>query len=409
MVREFLQRLIGQGILVTEGDKHKVQRRNLMPAFAFRHVKDLYPTFWSKSCEFVQAVSATCDDRGVAEIDITSWSTRCMLDLIGLAGLGLDFGALRDENNELTRSYMTMAEPNKQEQILLILSTLFPSWLLHSLPLPRNFSVAKSVNHIRSVCRHIIAERRTNKTTHDKVDILGVALKSGLFSDEILIDQLMTFLAAGHDTTTASLIWAVYALSVHQDVQDRLREEVCAHLPSVNEDSSISSIDFDRLTYLHAFCNEVLRLYSPLPQSVRDAVHDVTIQGTVIPRGTRIIISPWGTNVDTELWGDDAAELNPDRWLSVEQGGSYDKKTASSGGATSNYAFLPFSHGPHSCIGQTFARGELACTVAAWVSTFRCELVDERLKDWNNVQIEPAVTARPMEGLKIRVSIVEST
>ncbi|UNI19411.1 hypothetical protein JDV02_005595 [Purpureocillium takamizusanense] len=100
----------------------------------------------------------------------------------------------------------------------------------------------------------------------------------------------------------------------------------------------------------------------------REAVCDTTIQGQVVPKGTYIVISPWGTNVDRSLWGHDAGEFSPERWLSpTTAAGSSDTATATtgSGGAKSNYAFLTFLHGPRSCIGADFARAELACLLAA--------------------------------------------
>jgi len=111
------------------------------------------------------------------------------------------------------------------------------------------------------------------------VDILSVALSSGKFSDEDLVDQLMTFLAAGHDTTASALTWAIYILSRYPNVQDRLRQEVRARLPAIDSETAVASVDIDRMPYLNAVCNEVLRTYSPVAQTVRDAARDTTIQG----------------------------------------------------------------------------------------------------------------------------------
>ncbi|KAK2616257.1 hypothetical protein QQS21_000892 [Conoideocrella luteorostrata] len=402
-VRQFLGRVAGHGVLLSEGDEHKVQRRNLMPAFTFRHVKNLYPIFWDKSMLLVQAISDTCDSDNTAQIDIHAWVSRCTLDTIGLAVLGLDFRAIQDEHNELNQRYTQLMTPCRQDKIMLALATFLPSRVLHRLPLSRNTVIAKSVKHLRNACGELLAARRQRGTGCENTDIVSVALSSGQFSDTQLVDQMMTFLSAGHDTSTAAFTWAVYALAAHPDIQERLRGELGAHLPAISgQGGSVSSSEIDRLPYLHAVCSEVFRLYAPLPQNVRDALHDTTIEGIRVPRGTRIILAPWATNVDGELWGRDAKEFRPDRWLSTDHGGMYDVKTASSGGATSNYAFLSFSHGPRSCIGQSFARGELACFLAAWVGRFRFELADKALVDWSKVRLEPAVAARPLGGLQLK-------
>jgi cytochrome P450 len=95
------------------------------------------------------------------------------------------------------------------------------------------------------------------------LDILSVALESGGFTDENLIDQLMTFLAAGHETTASAMTWATYLLAKHPEVQARLRAEIRENLPSISDtDTAVSSSDIGRLPYLSAFCNEVLRYLS---------------------------------------------------------------------------------------------------------------------------------------------------
>ena len=95
------------------------------------------------------------------------------------------------------------------------------------------------------------------------MDILSVALESGGFTDENLIDQLMTFLAAGHETTASAMTWAAYLLAKHPEVQTRLRAEIRENLPSISDtDTTVSSVDIDRLPYLTAVCNEVLRYLS---------------------------------------------------------------------------------------------------------------------------------------------------
>ena len=123
------------------------------------------------------------------------------------------------------------------------------------------------------------------------MDILSVALESGGFTDENLIDQLMTFLAAGHETTASAMTWATYLLAKHPEVQARLRAEIRENLPSISDTATtVSSLDIDRLPYLSAFCSEVLRYLSPVPLTVRVAARDTSIQGQFIPQGTQIML-----------------------------------------------------------------------------------------------------------------------
>ncbi|KAI1364418.1 cytochrome P450 [Xylaria arbuscula] len=412
-------RLLGVGILLAEGDEHKLQRKNLMPAFAFRHVKDLYPVFWRKTREVVQAMnkqiladaadqSASADPEKAgrsAVMEVGNWASRVTLDIIGIAGLGRDFGAIQDENSELNETYRQLFTPNRQAMILNLFSQFLPEWFIGALPVKRNEDVNAASRYIRSVCQDLVQEKkqkiaRKEPTEHD---ILSVALESGGFSDENLADQLMTFLAAGHETTATSMTWAIYMLSRYPKVQERLRREVRELLPSVDSDVEITSLDIDHMPYLNAVCNEVLRYYSPVPMTLRETNQDTDVLGHRIPKGTRVVLAPWATNFDKSLWGADAHEFNPDRWMPT----SADDKRAASGGATSNFAFMTFLHGPRSCIGQAFAKAEFACILAGWIGRFEFELVDEELKDEKKVDIKGGITARPSNGMYMRATIVD--
>jgi len=420
-IRYSIGRILGIGILLAEGDEHKKQRKNMMPAFAFRHIKDLYPIFWDKSRECVDAmaeqlslgaskdgeVDETLPD-GTAVINVGNWASRVTLDIIGVAGLGRDFGAIKDPNTELNQTYRRIARPSRAGQRLALLTLFVPGWIVNMLPVKRNDDIVQASKVIRANCRDLIQRKRAklaNKELTD-VDILSVALESGGFSDENLVDQLMTFLAAGHETTASAMTWAIYMLCLHPEVQTRLRAEVRERLPSVADGSAtVSSVDIDHMPYLNAVCSEVLRYYSPVPLTMREAARDTSILGQPVPKGTRIMLTPWAVNKSQELWGDDALRFNPERWIARQDGGGGDK--AASGGASSNYAFLTFLHGPRSCIGSGFAKAEFACLLAAWVGRFEFDLKNEEERDERKMDIRTGVTAQPRNGFFVKVKTVD--
>lgn len=350
-------------------------------------------------------MTAEFGNQELAETEVASWASRATLDIIGVAGMGRDFGAIKDQNNALAKTYSKVMKPSKQAQLLALLGLFVPVWFLNLLPVRRNEDINKAAGEIRSVCRDLIQEKKAKlaETKQADVDILSVALESGGFTDENLVDQLMTFLAAGHETTATAMTWAVYMLSRNPEIQSRLREEVRERLPSVDSDVDINSLDIDRMPYLNAVCSEVLRYYSPVPLTLRQAAYDTTILGHAVRRGTRIMLVPWATNFDHSLWGPDADSFNPDRWMPKHDG---DKKSAASGGATSNYAFLTFLHGPRSCIGSSFAKAEFACLLAAWIGRFDFALKNPEEMDEKNVEIKGGVTARPAKGMHVKVRVV---
>lgn len=411
--REFLAFIIGWALLTTEGEEHKLQRRNMLPAFSFRHIKDLYPLFWGKSLEGIAAMTEDnkrkAGSDGWADMEVQSWSVRSGLDIIGLAATGIDFGAVKNADNPLAKSYYVL-NPSPLDFVLLGMRALLPGWVATNLPIHRIRSVKKATKHIRSAAVELIADKKRRLANKEDigVDILSVALQSNLFTDENLVDQMMTFLSAGHETTAASLIWVMYLLCKYPRVQDRLRQEVREHLPSPNSPNAtnITSNDIDGMPYLNAVCSEALRTHSPVPATIRVANANTTVAGHYIPKDTLLVLPIWALNTDPQLWGPDAHEFKPERWLTPEQGGT-SKTNAASGGATSNYAFMTFIHGPHSCIGGNFSKSEMACLLAAWVGRFEFKIKDESLLDERNLVINPSVVAKPEGGLHMWVKAVD--
>jgi cytochrome P450 len=115
-----------------------------------------------------------------------------------------------------------------------------------------------------------------------------------------------------------------------------------------------------------------------------------------------VTLVPWAINKYEAIWGPDAKKFNPERWMPSE-----DNPHSANGGASSNYAFLTFLHGPRSCIGLGFAKSEFACLLAAWIGRFEFSLNDEREYDEKNMVIKGNVTAKPANGLHVKAKVVE--
>ncbi|KAJ6072892.1 hypothetical protein N7467_010977 [Penicillium canescens] len=403
MIRESLRRITGDGVLLAEGDEHKKQRKNLMPAFAYRHVKNLYPVFWAKSIEMVKMIEQELENRnssGDNTIQVSNWASRATLDIIGVAGMDHDFDSLHDPDNTLNKSYRAiMRSPPLWLKLVFVVSLIFeyPSWS-RKFPSKWNKEIEENGEVIRNVARQMIREKKAkmeDPKAETGVDIVSVALSSGTFDEENLVDQCMTFLGAGHETTATALQWAVYALCKNPDVQTRLRDEVRANLPSLNDETPITASEIDNLPYLNAVCNEVLRFHPSVPATIRTAVRDTSLAGKHIPKGTLFIISPQILNRMEEFWGPDADKFNPDRFMGPGK--------ANTGGAVSNYAFLTFLHGPRSCIGQGFAKAELACLIAATVGRFQMELKYPDAK----LEVREGATVSPKDGVLAKFTLLE--
>ncbi|PGH14326.1 hypothetical protein AJ79_03148 [Helicocarpus griseus UAMH5409] len=401
-VRFGLGRVLGEGILFEEGDVHKRQRRLLNPAFSFRHVKDLYPIFWKKGVEMIKAIERSLEESSddPKTIRISDWASRATLDIIGLAGMDHDFDSVNNPTNRLNKEYRKIfSSPGRLGKLLQFLSLVVSPPILGKLPMKRNRDINEGAKYVRSVCQQMVQEKREKMEMEKKetrsVDILSIAMESGGFTDDELVSQMMTFLAAGHETTASALQWTIYALCKHPEIQNRLREEVRSSLPSADSATPITSSHIDSLSYLNAVCSEVLRFYAPVPLTIRQAVRDTMVLDTFIPKGTAFSISPAATNHNPELWGPDAGEFNPERWMGPGR--------ANTGGADSNYSFLTFIHGPRSCIGAAFARAELACLVAVMVGRFEMELLEPEKK----LEIKDGVTGTPMDGVVVKPRVLD--
>ncbi|KAK5132899.1 hypothetical protein LTR04_004812, partial [Oleoguttula sp. CCFEE 6159] len=193
-LRSGLGRILGIGILLAEGEEHKRQRKLLSPAFAFRHVKDLYPLFWSKSIESVAAMTASIKQAsGTTEkpsniIEIGNWASRATLDIIGVAGLGQDFHAIEDPDNELNQTYRSLFSPGRAARVLQLAGMFLPFWLLKRLPVKRNDEIEAASNLIKRTCYDLVQAKKAKMAKGERTDndILSVALESGGFSDEDL-------------------------------------------------------------------------------------------------------------------------------------------------------------------------------------------------------------------------------
>ncbi|GFF60042.1 LOW QUALITY PROTEIN: hypothetical protein IFM46972_11530 [Aspergillus udagawae] len=401
-MKKGLGRIVGQGVLLASGNVHKTQRKCLLPAFSFRHIKTLYPIFWEKSCEMVEAITkatANADNTNAeTSISITDWLRRATLDIIGLAGFGQDFDALGKPHSELSNIYEKVFDQPQNENVMKAIETLeniFPVAWLGSLPLQHNRDVKKASMAIRQAARMVICSQEQFKTeTTSSIlsgnSLLSIASRSGYFTEDNLIDQVMTFLAAGHETPLVGHWWS-YADNPLSRRDCGMRSDLNYPLQVKAHRSSI----LDSLPYLHAVCNEVLRFYPPVPLTRRVCVRDTTIQGERVPKGTNILIVPAALNVSKKLWGEDALEFNPDRWMGSGK---------NNGGTSSNFANMTFLHGPRSCIGASFAKAEFACLLASIVGRLKFKFSDP---DYKSEVSSAGVTARLKHELLLTVEVVE--
>lgn len=409
-VRNFLRTILGDGLIIVEGDEHRFQRKNLMPVFSFRHIKDLYPIFWDKACQLTRGVAqqiaeypGTQDDgKPSAVIEVNHVFTQVTLDIIGMAAMGRDFQALKNGQDPLIVNYEELLEPTSEKQWFFAAQIIGPATLIRRLPWKLNERVRVITTNLNNICLQLVRDKKALLKTEaeDHKDILSLLLRSNNFSDEQLVDQLLTFLAAGHETTSSAFTWTTFLLSKHPAIQSQLRAEIHAQVPSPTAPQPAGfdlATTLEAMPLLNAVCNETLRLYPTVPTTVRVAIKPTNILGQHVPAGTQVLLIPWAINRSRDLWGPDAEEFFPQRWIDTDDEGV--QRPNNSGGVESNYANLTFLHGPRSCIGQGFAKAELRALIAAFVGCFEMEMGDPE----EVVVPHGVVTAKPKNGMNLRL------
>nr|POE74308.1 cytochrome p450 97b3, chloroplastic [Quercus suber] len=372
-VRNFLRNILGDGLIIVEGDDHKFLRKNCMPSFSFRHIKELYPIFWDKSTQLVEGVAQQIKDKPEIDADgktgvveVNHWANMVTMDIIGMAAMGRDFRTMRSGQDPLIENYEELLEPTREKQIYFAANILGPSPIIRKLPWRMNETSKRIETNLARICIELVREKKqAMKTESDShKDILSLLIRTNNFSDRQLADQLLTFLAAGHETTSSAFTWTTYLLAANPDIQTALRAEI-------------------HVTYPLPYRARRRRLRPrDHPRKPPAAQRSVQRDAAPLPDGTH----------------HDAERFVPERWIDTDPT-SGERKPNNAGGAPSNYANLTFLHGPRSCIGQGFAKAELRALVAAFVGSFDMSLANP------DEEVIPSgvVTTKPKNGMNLRL------
>lgn len=388
-VRKRLVTLTGNGLIASEGETHKAQRRMLGPSFSPKAIRELWPLFWSKAFELstsmLEQYEMSVQGREWQCLELRSGVSRCALDIIGVAVWGRDTEAIRNPQSEFVRTYEARLEANTEMVFVKALGLLFPMSLVQRLPL-RSAQILRAGTHqVRAYCAKALHQRKGDEDV--KEDIVSKLLGSKVLEDEqSLIDHMLTMLLAGHDTSTVSITWACYFLCKNPAIQEQLRQEIRCRLPSPKTTGSTYDPASTRLPLLEAVLNETWRLMPPVSMIRREAIQDTELLGHRFAAGTHIVICPYVLNRAPEIWGADAENFNPERWMESDIGSRLHELTT-------------FGYGPRSCIGQPFARGETNALLAALIGRFEMEL-DGSVPDPRPLW---GLTVAPENGLRVRL------
>jgi cytochrome P450 len=365
------KKFLGEGLLTSEGEFHRRQRRLAQPAFHRQRI-NAYATAMAD-------YAARTRDRWQTGGTLDVWQEMMRLTL-AIVGKTLFDADVEDEANEI-RVALT--------EIMRLFERITSPFagLLDKLPLRSNRRWLKAKQRLDSIIYRIIDERR--KTGEDRGDLLSMLLLAqdeegdrSTMTDSQLRDEAMTLFVAGHETTANALTWSWYLLSQHPEAEANLHREIDAVLAG----KLPTAEDVPRLRYTEMVFAEAMRLYPPAWTMGRRALSDYEVGGYIIPAGSIVLMSPWVMHHDPRFYPD-PFRFDPERWT-VEARESRPK-----------FSYFPFGGGPRVCIGESFAWMEGVLLIAVLAQQWKL-----RLAPGQQVEPEPKVTLRPKYGMRMIVS-----
>jgi len=368
---QFARPLLGNGLLTSNHDEHRRQRRLLSPAFAPRRTA----AYADLMVADTEAMASAGPDR--TEVDFADELMRLTLGIVGKTLFDTDLTSQAQHVNDALTDAMSY--------IVNATSSPVAQFIPYHWPLPSNNKMRHAVARLDETIYGIIKPRRADPTDHGDVLSMMMAARdedgSGL-SDGELRDQAMTLVLAGHETTANALAWAHYLLCQQPAAYDRLIEEARTVLGG----RSPTYQDLPQLPYALAVLKESMRLFPPAYIVSRAATRDLMLAGTPIRKGTFVLVNIFGIHRRPDYF-DHPDAFRPERFLPESE------KLLPKG------AFIPFGGGPRVCIGNHFALMEGQLILSALAQRLRVE----RTRPADIIDGEPLVTLRPRGGLPVRI------
>jgi cytochrome P450 len=362
--------LLGDGLLLSEGETWREQRELANPAFSM-----------ARLAQFDDRIAGHARDRVAGwqpgdAVDVEEAMTHVTLDVILDVMLGVQLPGERVERiGDALEPVGARFEPDP-------VRFAAPEWL----PLPDDDEYADAVAELDSVVDDIVAAREGTYGDDDSgpMDLLSVLLRARDDGDEPagrLRDEVMTTLLAGHDTTALTLTYTWFLLSEHPDAEARLHDE----LDEVVGDDDPTIEDVRDLDYLDWVLHEAMRLYPPVYNIFRTPSEPLELDGYAVQPDTPIMLPQWAVHRSPDYW-DDPEAFDPERWQPERR---RDRP---------RFAYFPFGGGPRHCIGKHFALLEAKLIVATVASDYRLDYEGE-----TPLSFVPSLTMHPEQEMQMRV------
>ena len=362
----FFRRLVGNGLVTSEGDFWRRQRRLAQPAFHRQRIS----SYGDVMVQYAQRAIASW--KPGERRDLARDMTRLTLEIVVKTLFNSDVSYDADHIGQILSG---LVKPFASQATL--------KWILDNrLPTPGHRRYFRAVSEIDRIVYRIIAERRASG--YDEGDLLSMLLHAqdddgSQMTDAQLRDEVMTLFLAGHETTALALSWSWYLLATHPQAEQKFHAE----LDEVLGGRAPNVSDLPKLKYTEMIAKEAMRLYPPAYAIGREAIEETEIGGFSVPKRTQVFAFPWVTHRDPRYF-EEPDSFKPERWESTEQ--------------LPKYAYFPFGGGPRQCIGNYFAMMEIVLLLATIGQRFRFSL-----DPGHTVEVLPVLSLRPKNGIKVIV------
>ncbi len=352
--------LLGNGIIVSDGPFWKRQRRMMQPAFTRKVIAKL--TNQIQQCNQALFESWTEKANNNQVIDITQVASELSLEIVLRSILSDDLDTLIKEQNGNPFQFLTD-------------------------DFTRDLKVVIKFREVSKLLLKIISFRREQQP--ERVDFLAMFMDSRdketdlAMTDKELLDELMTLIIAGHETSAITLNWTWYFISQHSDVERKVHQEVDAN---VEQGVYPEFENLDKLPYIKQVVDEALRYYPPVWMYSRKAINDDYIGEYFVPAGTDIFIAPYFLHRHPDYWPNPET-FDPERFTDAAV-----KKQHKN-------AYIPFSAGPRRCIGDFFATIEMQIHIGLMARSFRLEYIPDK-----EIELEPDVNLRTKNPILMKIT-----
>ena len=366
------KRLLGEGLLTSEGEFHRRQRRLAQPAFHRQRVA----AYGQMMTDYAERTSERW--REGQTLDMSHEMMSLTLSIVGKTLFDADVESEAEEIGEALTAVMELFN-----------AMLLPfSELLEKLPLPQKRRFQKAKERLDATIYRLINERRGSGEDHG--DLLSMLLLAqdeegdgGRMTDEQVRDEAMTIFLAGHETTANALTWTWYLLSQHPSVEAKLHAE----LEAVLDGGRLPTFeDVPGLRYTEMVLAEAMRLYPPAWALGRLALQDYEVGGYTVPARSLVLLSQYVMHRDERYFAA-AEKFDPERW------------TTEARELRPVYSYFPFGGGPRRCIGEGFAWMEGILLIATLARKWRMRLVPS-----HPVRLFPVITLRPKHGMRMTLN-----